>query len=83
MCSVLSLILICLKASYVFGVSGTFRGATEIALFLCSLVLAIGHIVVAYRTSCRERRNLLVYKIDIEAVRFSFSLSLSLSVCLR
>ena len=83
MCSVLSLMFVCLKASYVFGVSGTLRGryirATEIALFLCSLALAIGHIVVAYRTSCRERRKLLVYKIDIEAVRFSFSLSLSLS----
>ncbi|ONI01813.1 hypothetical protein PRUPE_6G160600 [Prunus persica] len=34
----------------------------------CSLVLAVGHIVVAYRTSCRERRKLWVYKIDIEAV---------------
>ncbi|BBH09756.1 alpha/beta-Hydrolases superfamily protein [Prunus dulcis] len=32
------------------------------------MVLAVGHIVVAYRTSCRERRKLWVYKIDIEAV---------------
>ncbi|KAJ6892009.1 hypothetical protein NC651_025252 [Populus alba x Populus x berolinensis] len=39
----------------------------EIALFFCSLLLAIGHVVVAYRTSCRERRKLWVYKIDIEA----------------
>jgi len=38
------------------------------ALFLCSWILAIGHIVVAYRTSCRERRKLLVFKIDIESV---------------
>lgn len=40
------------------------------AMFLSSLVLAVGHIVVAYRTSCRERRKLLVYRIDLEAVRY-------------
>ncbi|KAF5790343.1 putative MENTAL domain-containing protein [Helianthus annuus] len=63
-CSVLSLLFVSVKASYVFG-----GGAVvELALFVCSSVLAIGHIVVAYRTSCRERRKLLVYKIDIEAV---------------
>ncbi|RXI08808.1 hypothetical protein DVH24_022952 [Malus domestica] len=66
MCSVVSL------ASFVFGASGVERAeyvrATDIALFVCSLVLAVGHIVVAYRTSCRERRKLWVYKIDIEAV---------------
>ncbi|XP_077247414.1 uncharacterized protein LOC143887195 [Tasmannia lanceolata] len=38
------------------------------AMFFCSLVLAVGHVVVAYRTSCRERRKLLVYRIDLEAV---------------
>ncbi|XP_044461445.1 uncharacterized protein LOC123192847 isoform X2 [Mangifera indica] len=71
-CSVLSLIFVSLKASFVFSVSNMDRGgyvrAMEMALFISSLVLAIGHIVVAYRTSCRERRKLLVYKIDIEAV---------------
>lgn len=71
-CSVLSLVFVSLKASYVFSVSGMHRvgydRVMEIALFICSLVLAVGHIVVAYRTSCRERRKLLVYKIDIEAV---------------
>ena len=76
-CSVLSLVFVSLKASYVFSVSGVDRvgydRAMEIALFICSLALAVGHIVVAYRTSCRERRKLLVYKIDIEAVS-SFSL---------
>lgn len=41
------------------------------AMLFCSMVLAVGHIVVAYRTSCRERRKLLVYKIDAEAVRKS------------
>ncbi|KAI7742373.1 hypothetical protein M8C21_025578 [Ambrosia artemisiifolia] len=55
-------------ASYVFGGEGAVVGPTELALFVCSPVLAIGHIVVAYRISCRERRKLLVYKIDIEAV---------------
>ena len=76
MCSLLSLMFVSLKASVVFA--GKVRGgsvrATEIALFICSLALAVGHIVVAYRTSCRERRKLLVYKIDIEAVSPSLSL---------
>ncbi|ESR48966.1 alpha/beta hydrolase related protein [Citrus sinensis] len=71
-CSVLSLIFVSLKASYVFSVADIDRGvyvrAMEMALFICSLALAVGHIVVAYRTSCRERKKLLVYKIDIEAV---------------
>lgn len=39
------------------------------ALFFSSLSLAVAHIVVAYRTSCRERKKLLVYRIDIEAVK--------------
>ena len=66
-CSVLSLLFVSLKAAYVFGGS-TGGGATELGLFVCSATLAIAHILVAYRTSCRERRKLLVYKIDIEAV---------------
>ncbi|KAI7737358.1 hypothetical protein M8C21_028821 [Ambrosia artemisiifolia] len=67
-CSVVSLLFVSVKASYMFG--GTNGGYTtaEVALFVCSIVLAVGHILVAYRTSCRERRKLLVYKIDIEAV---------------
>lgn len=72
MCSLLSLVFVSFKASYVFSVPSVDRGeymrVAEIALFLCSLFLAVGHIVVAYRTSCRERRKLLVYRIDIEAV---------------
>ncbi|GAB4827589.1 hypothetical protein Ancab_034471 [Ancistrocladus abbreviatus] len=75
-CSVLSLVFVSLKASFVFGgsignsrgESGSVRGGVEVALFVCSYVLAVGHVVVAYRTSCRERKKLLVYKIDIEAV---------------
>ncbi|KAF7830953.1 alpha/beta hydrolase-like protein [Senna tora] len=68
MCSVLSLIFVSLKAVYVFSHRGGYVRAFEIALFVCSSALAIGHVVVAYRTSCRERRKLLVYKIDIEAI---------------
>ncbi|XP_056164422.1 uncharacterized protein LOC115673049 isoform X1 [Syzygium oleosum] len=71
-CSLLSLAFVSLKASYVFSVPNTSRGgygrALEMALFMSSWLLAIGHIVVAYKISCRERRKLLVYKIDIEAV---------------
>ncbi|KAL5568558.1 hypothetical protein UlMin_025133 [Ulmus minor] len=71
-CSLVSLVFVSFKASFVFSVPGLDRGGytriTETSLFICSLVLAIGHIVVAYRTSCRERRKLLVYRIDIEAV---------------
>ncbi|KAG2242949.1 hypothetical protein Bca52824_095213, partial [Brassica carinata] len=72
-CSVSSLIYVSLKAAFVFGEpvngdgGGSYFRAAEVALFLSSSVLAIGHIVVAYRTSCRERRKLLVFKIDIEA----------------
>ncbi|CAI9091696.1 OLC1v1026786C1 [Oldenlandia corymbosa var. corymbosa] len=75
MFSVSSLLFVSLKASFVFGNKasmtmerGEYVGGMEVALFACSLGLAIGHIVVAYRTSCRERRKLLVYKIDVEAV---------------
>ncbi|CAL0317634.1 unnamed protein product [Lupinus luteus] len=63
LCSVLSLIFVLLKAVLVFSnVDVDGRGnvrVSEIALFLCSCALAVGHIVVAYRTSCRERRKLL------------------------
>lgn len=74
-CSVSSLIFVSLKASYMFSTlsfdysnGDAYVRAMEIALFLSSWILAIGHIVMAYRISCRERRKLLVYKIDIEAV---------------
>ncbi|KAL0652689.1 hypothetical protein Bca4012_095380 [Brassica carinata] len=70
-CSISSLIYVSCKAAFMFGEpvigGGSFR-TEEVALFVCSSVLAIGHIVVAYRTSCRERRKLLVFKIDIESV---------------
>lgn len=67
-----SLAFVSFKASFVFGNPSIDRGgnggAMEVALFVSSLVLGVGHVVVAYRTSCRERRKLLIYKIDIEAV---------------
>ncbi|GMI69732.1 hypothetical protein like AT2G40095 [Hibiscus trionum] len=68
-CSVSSLIFVSLKASFVFSWSIRRQGsAMEAALFICSSALAIAHVIVAYRTSCRERRKLLIYKIDIEAI---------------
>ncbi|KAL7214785.1 hypothetical protein ACSBR1_027048 [Camellia fascicularis] len=74
-CSVCSLVYVSLKASFVFGNSRMDRRGVEVALFVWSLGLAVAHVLVAYKTSCRERRKLLVYKIDIEAVSrslFSF-----------
>lgn len=37
-------------------------------LFLSSVVIALGHIVVAYRTSCKARRKLIFHRVDPEAV---------------
>ncbi|XP_057524646.1 uncharacterized protein LOC130804275 [Amaranthus tricolor] len=80
-CSVLSLVFVSLKAPFVFsgasndggqkGIAG-YTKATEVALFVCSYILAVGHVFVAYRISCRERKKLLVYKIDIEAVNSAY-----------
>ncbi|RDX85781.1 hypothetical protein CR513_32977 [Mucuna pruriens] len=78
-CSVMSVMFVSSKAVYVFshdtsvGGRGTGYGrGSQIAMFVWSCALAVGHVLVAYRTSCRERRKLLVYKIDIEAVRLFF-----------
>ncbi|XP_022134105.1 uncharacterized protein LOC111006459 isoform X2 [Momordica charantia] len=73
-CSSISLVFVSVKAYCLFGGSAPAPavepgGATEmVLLFGCSLILALGHFAVAYRTSCRERRKLRVYQIDIEAV---------------
>ncbi|KAG0488523.1 hypothetical protein HPP92_007334 [Vanilla planifolia] len=48
---------------------GMKEGHTVEVLFLCSLALAMAHVVAAHRTNSRERRKLLVCKIDIEAVK--------------
>ncbi|VVB02825.1 unnamed protein product [Arabis nemorensis] len=90
-CSVSSLIYVSLKAAFVFGEpaigdgGGNYFRVAEVALFLCSSVLAIGHIVVAYRTSCRERRKLLVFKIDIESdeVRFLTFFTCTIDIIIR
>ncbi|KAJ6810703.1 uncharacterized protein M6B38_104240 [Iris pallida] len=37
-------------------------------LFLSSLVFALGHVIVAYRTSCRARKKLLFHRFDPETV---------------
>ncbi|MFS7980684.1 putative hydrolase [Helianthus anomalus] len=37
-------------------------------LFLSSVVFALGHIVIAYRASCRARRKLMLHRIDPESV---------------
>lgn len=45
-------------------------------LFLSSVVFALGHIVVAYRTSCRARRKLMLHRVDPESIlscKMSFS----------
>ncbi|KAL1290294.1 hypothetical protein HN51_058744 [Arachis hypogaea] len=71
MCCVVSLMFVSLKAVYMLSMvdeSSGYVRASEIALFVCSSALAVGHVIVAYRTSCRERRKLLLYKIDIEAI---------------
>ncbi|KAG9455266.1 hypothetical protein H6P81_008170 [Aristolochia fimbriata] len=78
LCSLLSVAVVSLKACVFGGGEGTLRSHSRFlsgketwameVMFLCSVALAVGHVVVAYRTSCRERRKLLVYKIDLEAV---------------
>ncbi|KAJ6808035.1 uncharacterized protein M6B38_168945 [Iris pallida] len=82
-CSFVSIGFVSAKAATMFGMGcteaggrgrhllaiGVKEGAAIEALFLCSLGLAVAHVLVAYRTTCRERRKLLVYRIDIEAVK--------------
>ncbi|XP_066360652.1 uncharacterized protein [Miscanthus floridulus] len=75
-CSAASLCYVLAKAVAVFGVAGAgleWQGKGQLvaveAMFLMSLALAVAHLAMAYRASCRERRRLLVYRIDVEAVR--------------
>jgi len=70
-----SLCYVLAKAVAVFGVAGAgleWQGKGQLvaveAMFLMSLALAVAHLAMAYRASCRERRRLLVYRIDVEAV---------------
>ncbi|XP_059303320.1 uncharacterized protein LOC132055485 [Lycium ferocissimum] len=82
LCSIISIILVSVKASVFSGNSYMEAEASSSieqklhlekswgmpVLFLSSIVFAVGHIVVAYRTSCRARRKLLFHRIDPEAV---------------
>ena len=74
-CSAASLGYVLAKAVAVFGVAGAgleWQGKGQLvaveAMFLMSLALAVAHLAMAYRASCRERRRMLVYRIDVEAV---------------
>ncbi|KAG2258084.1 hypothetical protein Bca52824_077378 [Brassica carinata] len=88
-CSISSLIYVSCKAAFVFGEpvigGGSFR-TEEVALFVCSSVLAIGHIVVAYRTSCREKATSLQdrhrIRMDklISSMKFAFLLLLLMMI---
>ncbi|XP_078155446.1 uncharacterized protein LOC144551377 [Carex rostrata] len=85
LCSLASVGYVFAKGIAMFGFAATSASAADLwrrlnlerkdemvaveALFLTSLSLALAHVVVAYRTSCRERRKLMVYRIDIEAVK--------------
>ncbi|PIN26012.1 putative hydrolase/acyltransferase (alpha/beta hydrolase superfamily) [Handroanthus impetiginosus] len=82
-CSFLSIILLSIKAC-VFSVNSQLEDEATISLsrkrlhlkkswgmpvlFLSSVVFALGHIVVAYRTSCKARRKLMFHRVDPEAV---------------
>ncbi|KAL5575641.1 hypothetical protein UlMin_017340 [Ulmus minor] len=83
LCSVLSVLLLLVKAC-VFTVNSQMEAEASISpsrrrlhlkkswgmpvLFLSSVVFALGHTVVAYRTSCRARRKLMFHRVDPEAV---------------
>ncbi|KAL0425075.1 UNVERIFIED_CONTAM: hypothetical protein Sradi_1042300 [Sesamum radiatum] len=82
-CSFVSILLLSIKAC-VFTVNSQFEAEASISLsrkrlhlkkswgmpvlFLSSVVFALGHIVVAYRTSCKARRKLILHRVDPESV---------------
>ncbi|CAH2067988.1 unnamed protein product [Thlaspi arvense] len=83
LCSLVSIVLLSVKAC-VFTANSQFNAEASSSpsrqrlhlkkswgmpvLFLSSVVFALGHMVVAYRTSCRARRKLLYHRVDPEAV---------------
>ncbi|GAV69176.1 Abhydrolase_6 domain-containing protein [Cephalotus follicularis] len=83
LCSIVSILLLSVKAC-VFSVNSQIEAEASLSLsrrklhlkkswgmpvlFLSSVVFALGHFVVAYRTSCRARRKLLFHRVDPEAV---------------
>lgn len=83
LCSVVSILGLSIKAC-VFTVNSHLEAEASIprqklhlkkswgmpVLFLSSVVFALGHTVVAYRTSCRARRKLMFHRVDPESVSF-------------
>ncbi|GKV35784.1 hypothetical protein SLEP1_g44003 [Rubroshorea leprosula] len=83
LCSFLSIFLLSVKAC-VFTVNSQIEAEASSSLarqklhlkkswgmpvlFLSSVAFALGHTVIAYRTSCRARRKLLFHRVDPEAV---------------
>ncbi|KAM7253780.1 hypothetical protein ACFE04_031462 [Oxalis oulophora] len=83
LCSIVSILLLSVKAC-VFSVNSQIEAEASLSLsrrrlhlkrswgmpvlFLSSVVFALGHMVVAYRTSCRARRKLMFHRVDPEAV---------------
>ena len=81
-CSIVSILVLSIKAC-VFTVHSQLEGEASVSLsrkrihlkkswgmpvlFLSSVVFALGHIVVAYRTSCKARRKFSFHR-DPEAV---------------
>ncbi|XP_057772932.1 uncharacterized protein LOC130992347 isoform X1 [Salvia miltiorrhiza] len=80
-CSFISILLLSFKAC-VFTINSQFEQESSLSrkrlhlkkswgmpvLFLSSVVFALGHIVVAYHTSCKARRKLMFHRGDLEAV---------------
>ncbi|KAE8705115.1 Alpha/beta-hydrolase domain-containing protein isoform 2 [Hibiscus syriacus] len=81
LCSFVSILVLSIKAC-VFTVNSGIEAETSSAsqrlhwkkpwgmpvLFLSSVLFALGHTVIAYRTSCRARRKLMFHRVDPEAV---------------
>jgi len=90
LCSFVSIVVLSVKAC-VFTVNSQIEGEASVSLarkilhlkkswgmpvlFLSSVVFALGHVVVAYRTSCRARRKLLFHRVDPEAVNLELVFS--------
>lgn len=90
-CSFISVLLLSFKAC-VFTINSQFEQESSASLsrkrphlkkswgmpvlFLSSVVFALGHIVVAYHTSCKARRKLMFHRGDLEAVSTSNNFSL-------
>ncbi|XP_035845587.1 uncharacterized protein LOC110935643 [Helianthus annuus] len=83
LCSIISILVLSFKAC-VFTVNSHFEAESSSSLskqrlhlkiswgmnvlFLSSVVFALGHTVVAYRTSCRARRKLMFNRVDPDSV---------------